>query len=95
MVGMGRCIDHDPVVSFSFGPFNFLPDAGRIGAAHIGRPVAAAVRPLHGGSLGIEVEKKDTLAVSFQSRLQRFAKVLFNGPLWLRSGRWLRPAAGR
>jgi hypothetical protein len=34
--------------------------------------------------------------VIFQSRLQRFAKVLFNGPLRRRSGRWLPlPADGR
>jgi hypothetical protein len=36
-----------------------------------------------------------TNCVIFQSRLQRFAKVLFNGPLRPRSGRWLRPSGRR
>ena len=61
MIGVWCRIDHDQVVAFTFGPLDLLANAGRIRAAHVGRQIAAAARPLHSGPLRIEIQKKHPL----------------------------------
>ena len=69
-VRMGGCVQIKDFTSYLLHPGHFMAEAARMGREHNGQLGSAAVRPISGGGLGVEVDHRRIAASPYGSHRQ-------------------------